>query len=198
MGDRSDERNRYEDAELCWMLRLALEREARTDQNTVDPSTIAEELAAIAELTTGLERRNSDFAALDEQSESAKTENSRPVAEKSRDDSARALLEKLRDFYTACGRPQYKEIAEISERLEQLYPLKEGSKRGLPALSRSGISEVLTGRRKKLPAARWLSAFVLSCQRRGWEIGALDSDPGPTTLPKWIRLLHEAQTRRDG
>src|SRR3954447_6967925 len=80
--------------------------------------------------------------------------------------SAREVfLEQLNDFYVACGRPRYREIAAISERLDELYPLDGDRKRDLPTLSPSGISEVLAGRRKNLPSAGWLAAFVLSCQR---------------------------------
>jgi TPR repeat protein len=103
------------------------------------------------------------------------------------------FLEQLNGFYTTCGRPHYKEIVEISERLDDLYPLKGDRKRDLPTLSASGISEVLAGRRKNLPSAGWLAAFVLSCQRRAWELGAYGEDPGVATLPDWQRRLTEAE-----
>ncbi|HEU5156632.1 MAG TPA: hypothetical protein VFU43_06510 [Streptosporangiaceae bacterium] len=105
------------------------------------------------------------------------------------------FLEQLNDFYAACGRPRYKEVAEISERLDDLYPLEGDRRRDLPTLSPSGISEVLGGRRKNLPSAGWLAAFVLSCQRRAWELGALDKDPGVATLPDWQRRLTQALGR---
>lgn len=110
--------------------------------------------------------------------------------------SAREVfLEQLNDFYVTCGRPHYKEIAEISERLDDLYPVEGDRKRDLPTLSPSGISEVLAGRRKNLPSAGWLAAFVLSCQRRATELGAFDADPGVSTLPVWQRKLAEAQPK---
>jgi len=101
----------------------------------------------------------------------------------------------LNDFYATCGRPHYKEIAEISERLDDLYPLEGDRKRDLPTLSPSGISEVLAGRRKNVPSAGWLAAFVLSCQRRATELGAFGADPGVSTLPDWQRKLTEAQIK---
>ena len=103
------------------------------------------------------------------------------------------FLAQLNEFYAACGTPRYKEIAEIAARLDSLYPLDGNRKRDLPPLSPSGISEVLAGRRKKLPSGGWLAAFVLSCQRRAWELGALDSDPGVSSLPDWHRKLNEAK-----
>ena len=105
------------------------------------------------------------------------------------------FLEQLNDFYATCGSPHYKDIAEISNRLDDLYPLEGDRKRDLPTLSPSGISEVLAGRRKNLPSAEWLAAFVLSCQRRAWELGAFGEDPGVATLPGWQRTLIEAQSK---
>jgi hypothetical protein len=101
----------------------------------------------------------------------------------------------MNDLYASCGSPPYKELTKISERLDELYPLPEGGKRdpGFPALSKSALSETLNGRRKGLPAASWLSSFVLACQRRAWEVGVREDDPGLTSLPEWHRKLSAAQ-----
>ncbi|MFC7730704.1 hypothetical protein [Actinomadura keratinilytica] len=34
--------------------------------------------------------------------------------------------------------------------------------------------------------------FVLACQRRAYEDGVLDSDPGTETVPEWMAQWHKA------
>jgi hypothetical protein len=95
----------------------------------------------------------------------------------------------LREFHARCGAPSYRSVVVTARRLEGLYPdLRE---RNLPGLSVTAISEVLSGRRAGPPQAGWVLVFVLSCQRRAWEEGMLESDPGMQTAREWMERLQQ-------
>jgi hypothetical protein len=93
----------------------------------------------------------------------------------------------LRRFHTECGAPSYRSLVKTSQRLQKLYP--DLGERDLPHLSGPAISETLGGRRARPPRTAWVLVFVLSCQRRAWEEGMLDTDPGPATTREWMRRL---------
>lgn len=98
------------------------------------------------------------------------------------------FVARLKYFHECCGRPPYRRLAETSARLAELY-----GERDLPALSAAAVSEVLGGRRKRFPSSAWVASFVLCCQRRAWEIGVIDEDPGVRTLPEWQAALQAAR-----
>jgi hypothetical protein len=93
----------------------------------------------------------------------------------------------LRQFHAECGAPTYRSLTAIAPRLPKLYP--ELRTRDLPGLSVAAISEILGGRRAGPPQAAWVTVFVLSCQRRAWEEGFLDTDPGTETARQWLQRL---------
>lgn len=101
---------------------------------------------------------------------------------------------RLREHHMECGAPSYRSLVVISRRLPELYP-DHLQGRDLPGLSVTAISEVLNGRRSRLPPAGWVAAFVLACQRRAFETCVLATDPGPKTLPDW--MTHYRQARAD-
>jgi hypothetical protein len=94
------------------------------------------------------------------------------------------FVEKLRELRATCGGPSLRKIAHTSGRLTALYGERY---RDLPVLSPSALSNALNGRRKGPLSWEWVAAFVLSCQRWGWEAGALreDADLGPGSLAVW-------------
>lgn len=81
------------------------------------------------------------------------------------------FVSELRAYYTACGSPAYGRLVEISRELHLIYRDPEGPpprRNDLPTLSRSCISEILHGKRKGLPSARFVASFVLSCNYERW------------------------------
>ena len=109
-----------------------------------------------------------------------------------------AFIAELRTFHEACGKPFFKQLAAISERLPQLYPPPEGVECRFVTLSVSAISEVLAGKRKHLPSFDWIASFVLCCQRWALEVGASSYDPGTRTLPFWARRRAACSRSSDG
>lgn len=98
---------------------------------------------------------------------------------------------RLRTYHLECGAPSYRSLVKASQRLPETYP-EALQERTLPGLSLSAISEVLNGRRTRLPSAEWVAAFVLACQRRAFETCVLTTDPGPATLPDWMTWYRQA------
>jgi hypothetical protein len=94
------------------------------------------------------------------------------------------FVEKLKELRATCGGPSLRKIADTSGRLTALYGERY---RDLPVLSPSALSNALNGRRKGPLSWDWVAAFVLSCQRWGWEAGALReaADLGPGSLAVW-------------
>lgn len=105
--------------------------------------------------------------------------------------AAVAFRTRLRDYHLECGAPSYRSLVKASQRLLETYP-EALQERTLPGLSLSAISEVLNGRRTRLPSAEWVAAFVLACQRRAFETCVLTTDPGPATLPDWMTWYRQA------
>jgi hypothetical protein len=101
------------------------------------------------------------------------------------------FVSRLREFYGACGAPTYRSLVKTSQRLAELYPDFFEDRAPAP-LSVTAISEVTRGHRAGPPRVAWVVTFVLSCQRRAYEDGVLDSDPGPETVPEWITQWHKA------
>jgi hypothetical protein len=97
-----------------------------------------------------------------------------------------AFLAKLNQLRVSCGKPSLRQISAISERLGDLY-----GARGRPhdVLTTTALSDILGGRRQGPPPWEKVAAFVLSCQRYGYETRALDHDPGLGTLPGWLDSL---------
>jgi hypothetical protein len=102
------------------------------------------------------------------------------------------FISELRTFYEECGSPTHKQLANLSKDLPNLYPLPSGERR-LPYLSKATISEILAGKRRGLPASEWVASFVLACQRCAVNVGILDDDPGPSSLPGWQDRLRAAK-----
>lgn len=100
-----------------------------------------------------------------------------------------AFIRALNALYDSCNRPPYRKLSEVSEHLGELY-----GRRDLPSLSTTGVFDVLAGRRKRLPTAAWVASFVLCCQRRAWETGVHDGDPGTASLPAWQARLRAARS----
>jgi hypothetical protein len=96
----------------------------------------------------------------------------------------------LREFHARCGAPTYRSLVATSRRLAELYPDDLRGRR-LPDLSVTAISEVLGGKRSRPPQAGWVTVFVLSCQRRAWEEGMLEADPGVATVREWMKRLRQ-------
>lgn len=94
------------------------------------------------------------------------------------------FVEKLKELRATCGGPSLRKIAHMSGRLTALYGERY---RDLPQLSPSALSNALNGRRKGPLSWEWVAAFVLSCQRWGWEAGELrdTADLGPGSLAVW-------------
>lgn len=100
------------------------------------------------------------------------------------------FVSELRAYYTECGSPAYGRLVEISTELHLIYRAPDGPpprRNDLPTLSRSCISEVLHGKRKRLPSARFVASFVLSCNYERW------NTRGDCTLDRAI--LRPWQTR---
>jgi hypothetical protein len=108
-----------------------------------------------------------------------------------------AFVARLAAFHRECGGPSFGSLEKISQDLPQLYPGPWGSERNLPKLSVTALSEVLAGKRKKLPTPHWLASFVLCCQRRAAEACVIPDDPGISTLPGWQAALRAASEARD-
>jgi hypothetical protein len=119
---------------------------------------------------------------------------SEPVRERM-DNPLETFRAELRAFHLSCGKPPYSRLEHISMRLHELYPPDESGHRRLPYLAKSTVSDVLAGRRKGLPKADWLSAFVLSCQRSGWEAGLSADDVGVSSLQEWQEKLSAARLK---
>jgi len=96
-----------------------------------------------------------------------------------------AFIAELRALHKRCGKPTYKQLAAISERLSEFYPLPQGERYRLVTLSPAAISEILKGKRANLPKLEWVASFVLSCQQWAHGIGAAPVDPGLSSMPKW-------------
>lgn len=103
-----------------------------------------------------------------------------------------AFLAELRELRERSGRPSYKTIAALSEDLARLYPPPGGVECRFVPLSVSAISEVLAGKRKRLPSFDWVASFVLCCQRLASGI-QVSQDPGTTSLPRWLDRWKAAQ-----
>lgn len=96
-----------------------------------------------------------------------------------------AFLAELRDLHQRCGKPTYKQLADISEKLSEFYPLPQGERYRLVTLSPAAISEILKGKRANLPKLEWVASFVLSCQQWAHRIGVATWDPGLSSVPEW-------------
>jgi len=107
------------------------------------------------------------------------------------DPAVTAFVSRLREFYGQCAAPSYRSLVKTSQRLAELYP-DFFADRTLMPLSVAAISEVTRGRRAGPPRAAWVVTFVLACQRRAYEDGVLDSDPGTETVPEWMAQWHKA------
>src|ERR1700722_8468248 len=96
-----------------------------------------------------------------------------------------AFIAELRALHKRCGKPAYKQLADISEKLSEFYPSPQGERYRLVTLSPAAISEILSRKRAKLPKLEWVFSFVLSCQRWAHRIGAAAEDPGLSSMPEW-------------
>jgi hypothetical protein len=96
-----------------------------------------------------------------------------------------AFIAELRALHQRCGKPAYKQLTDISEKLSEFYPLPQGERYRLVTLSPAAISEILKGKRANLPKLEWVASFVLSCQRWAHRIGAAAEDPGLSSMPEW-------------
>lgn len=96
-----------------------------------------------------------------------------------------AFIAELQAFHGKCGAPSYHWLAAISLDLPRLYPAPEGAERHLVTLSVSAISEILAGKRQRLPTFDWVASFVLGCQRWAVGVGVAAHDPGTSSLPEW-------------
>jgi hypothetical protein len=108
-----------------------------------------------------------------------------------------AFIEALSALREECGRPPYKKLNDISKGLTQRDPAFPGGGPRLPELSKTALSEILTGKRRGLPSADWVASFVLSCQRYAAMVG-ISPDPGRATLPGWQARLRGAQADAGG
>jgi hypothetical protein len=97
-----------------------------------------------------------------------------------------AFIAELVKFRTECGNPSYQQLADLSERLPQLYPSPAEATGRHVTLSVTALSSTLKGRRKNMPAFNWVASFVLCCQRWAYEARATDTDPGTATLGGWL------------
>jgi hypothetical protein len=109
-------------------------------------------------------------------------------------DKRDAFLAKLNQFRILCGKPSFRQISAISERLGELYGDRG---RSHDVLTTTALSDILGGRRQGAPTWEKVAAFVLSCQRFGYETRALDKDPGPAGLQDWLDLLTAIQDPAD-
>lgn len=103
------------------------------------------------------------------------------------DTSKGAFIAHLGAFHQECGKPSCRKLQGISKELRSLYPAQGDAAYLLIELSRTAISEILSGKRKGLPSFDWVASFVLSCQRHAVEQGIVARDPGTSTLPEWAR-----------
>lgn len=108
-----------------------------------------------------------------------------------------AFIEDLRALRDQCGRPTYANLHDISKEITQRDPVSPGGGPRLPELSKTALSEILTGKRRGLPSADWVASFVLSCQRYAAMVG-IRPDPGRATLPGWQARLRTAQADAGG
>jgi hypothetical protein len=111
-----------------------------------------------------------------------------------------AFIAALRQLWVNCGSPTGRQLVAVSERLARQYSPPGRPELRLPVLSKSTISEVLGGkRRRNLPDSEWVTIWVLSCQHLGALSHNLLSDPEMSTVPRWQALLRQAgRTPDDG
>src|ERR1022692_130619 len=109
------------------------------------------------------------------------------------------FLTALRAFREDSGGPPYRTLVRISRDLRTRYPLPGDVTCSLAEMSLTAVSEILAGKRKRLPAFDWTASFVLSCQRAAVEERVIKNDRGTTILPAWfaIRALHAADASAD-
>jgi hypothetical protein len=94
----------------------------------------------------------------------------------------------LREHHHRCLKPHYRDLAEISRQLRELYPDFGGD---LQPLSVTAISEILAG--KRLPQPGWLASFVLACEvSRAQTTGRPGHPPGVGSLSQWYIALGAA------
>lgn len=101
------------------------------------------------------------------------------------------FISELCAYYLECGSPVYGRLVDISQDLHVIYRDPHGPpprKNDLPTLSRSGISEVLHGKRKGLPSSRFVASFVLSCNYERWNTRGDCSIDRSILLPWQVRL----------
>jgi hypothetical protein len=109
------------------------------------------------------------------------------------------FLTALRAFREDSGGPPYRTLVRISRDLRTRYPLPGDVTCSLAEMSLTAVSEILAGKRKRLPTFDWTASFVLSCQRAAVEERVIKNDRGTTILPAWfaIRARHAADARTD-
>jgi hypothetical protein len=120
---------------------------------------------------------------------------------KDTDDAAKEdFLLALRAFREDAGRPPYRTLVRISRELGAHYSPPADGTCSLAEMSLTAVSEILAGKRKRLPTFEWVASFVLSCQRSAVEERVIKNDRGTTILPAWfaIRAEHAAAVGWDG
>ncbi len=101
------------------------------------------------------------------------------------------FLVALSAFREDSGRPTYRTLVRISRGLRTNYSLPQDVHCSLVEMSLSALSEILSGKRKRLPTFDWTASFVLSCQRSAVEKRIIKHDPGTTILVAWSAILAE-------
>lgn len=115
------------------------------------------------------------------------------------------LIVTLAQLRAECAYPESLEslsrrtVSRISEELRTHYQRPDDPPCQLYSLSLTAISEILAGRRRRLPTFDWVASYVLSCLRHAVEQRPGRRDQGPTILPNWLDIysLHAADAAGD-
>ncbi|TYB49793.1 hypothetical protein [Actinomadura chibensis] len=103
------------------------------------------------------------------------------------------LAADLRQLHTECGEPTSSSVIRIVPRLDELFPLKHGRSSLPTSLSRSNMSQLLSGARQASAAS--LAVLVLCFLRCAAENGSIRTDPATGAPLGWEAILEAWQER---